>query len=64
MAGVAVKARLESVITQVHFEDGAQVKRGDLLFTLDSRQIEAEIKKKGEGDFDALYNSGDTWVVE
>src|SRR5262245_45884826 len=45
MASVAIKARLETVITHLHFEDGAQVKRGDLLFTLDSRQIEAEINK-------------------
>ena len=45
IASVAIKARLETVITQVHFEDGAQVKRGDLLFTLDSRHIEAEMKK-------------------
>ena len=29
-----------------------------------TEQIEAETKKKGEGDFDVLYNSGDTWVVE
>ena len=36
---VAIKARLETVITEVHFEDGAEVKQGDLLFTLDSRQI-------------------------
>lgn len=45
IASVAVKPRLESVITAVHFSDGAQVKQGDLLFTLDSRQIEAEIKR-------------------
>ncbi len=42
---VAIKARLETVITDVHFADGAEVKEGDLLFTLDSRQIEAEIKR-------------------
>ncbi|RPI86914.1 MAG: 2-oxoacid:ferredoxin oxidoreductase subunit beta [Planctomycetaceae bacterium] len=29
-----------------------------------NRQLESEIKKKGTGDFDALFNSGDTWVVE
>jgi len=29
-----------------------------------NEQIEAEVKKRGEGDFDALFNSGDTWVVE
>ena len=27
-------------------------------------QIEAAIAKQGEGDFDALFNSGDTWTVE
>lgn len=42
---VAIKARLETMITEVHFEDGALVKEGDLLFTLDGRQIEAEIKR-------------------
>ena len=45
MASVAIKARLETVIIHVHFEDGSQVQRGQLLFTLDSRQIEAEIRK-------------------
>jgi RND family efflux transporter MFP subunit len=45
IANVAIKARLESVITQVHFQDGAEVKQGDLLFTLDSRQLEAEIRR-------------------
>jgi 2-oxoglutarate ferredoxin oxidoreductase subunit beta len=29
-----------------------------------SRQVEAAIAKSGEGNFDALFNSGDTWVVE
>jgi RND family efflux transporter MFP subunit len=45
IASVAVKARLETVITGVHFEDGASVKQGDLLFTLDSRQIETEMRR-------------------
>lgn len=45
IASVAIKARLESVITEVNFRDGAMVNAGDLLFTLDSRQIEAEIKR-------------------
>jgi membrane fusion protein, multidrug efflux system len=42
---VGIKARLETIITEVHFADGAEVKEGELLFTLDSRQIEAEIKR-------------------
>lgn len=43
MATVAIKARLESEIVSVHFEDGAAVKAGDLLFRLDSRSLEAQI---------------------
>lgn len=45
IASVAIKARLESIITKVHFQDGATVKAGDVLFTLDGRQLEAEIKR-------------------
>ncbi len=40
---VALKSRIETTIVGVHFEDGANVKEGDLLFTLDSRQIDAQI---------------------
>jgi len=29
-----------------------------------SQQVELAIKKHGEGNFDALFNSGDTWTVE
>jgi len=43
MASVAVKPRIDSEITGVHFSDGAFVKRGDLLVTLDSRALEAQI---------------------
>ena len=40
IASVAVKPRVDSEIVGVHFRDGATVKTGDLLFTLDSRAIE------------------------
>src|SRR5215471_8744891 len=43
MASVAVKPRIDSEIIGIHFSDGAFVKRGDLLVTLDSRSIEAQI---------------------
>lgn len=43
ISSVALKSRVETTITGVHFEDGARVKEGDLLFTLDSRQIDAQI---------------------
>jgi RND family efflux transporter MFP subunit len=45
IASVAIKAQLDTTIVGVHFQDGARVEKGDLLFTLDCRQIEAEIKR-------------------
>src|SRR5215468_1585092 len=45
MASVAVKTRIDTEITEVHFRDGATVKLGELLFTLDSRAIEAQIRQ-------------------
>lgn len=45
IASVAVKTRLDSEITAVHFKDGAIVKQGDPLFSLDGRSIEAQIKQ-------------------
>src|SRR6478736_3254990 len=45
ISSVALKSRLETTITAVHFEDGAKVNEGDLLFTLDSRQIDAQIEQ-------------------
>jgi RND family efflux transporter MFP subunit len=43
--GVAIKSRVDSEIVGVHFRDGAMEKQGDVLFTLDSRAIEAQIKQ-------------------
>ena len=43
IASVAIKARVDTTITEVHFRDGAEVKKSDLLFTLDGRAIEAQI---------------------
>src|SRR3954453_15242481 len=45
ISSVALKSRLETTIVAVHFADGAKVNEGDLLFTLDSRQIEAQIEQ-------------------
>src|SRR5947209_16990355 len=36
---------LDSEIVGVHFRDGATVKKGDLLFTLDSRALEAQVRQ-------------------
>jgi len=43
IASVAIKARVDTTIMAVHFRDGAEVKKGDPLFTLDGRAIEAQI---------------------
>jgi len=45
IASVAVKSRVDSEITGVHFRDGALVREGDLLFTLDSRTLEAQVRQ-------------------
>jgi RND family efflux transporter MFP subunit len=42
---VAIRSRLDSEMTGVHFHDGALVNKGDLLFTLDTRSLEAQIKQ-------------------
>lgn len=45
ISSVALKSRLETTIVSVHFEDGARVNEGDLLFMLDARQIDAQIEQ-------------------
>src|ERR1700758_3201218 len=45
ISSVALKSRVETTILSVHFEDGAKVSEGDLLFTLDARQIDAQIEQ-------------------
>src|SRR6185437_9603981 len=43
IASVALKARVDTNITEVHFADGAHVSKGEVLFTLDGRAIQAQI---------------------
>ncbi len=45
IASVALKSRLETQVMEVHFSDGSRVKEGDLLFTLDARALQAQIKQ-------------------
>jgi multidrug efflux system membrane fusion protein len=46
IASVAIKSRIDTEIVGVHFSDGAMVREGEVLFTLDSRAIEAQIKQQ------------------
>jgi membrane fusion protein, multidrug efflux system len=43
ISSVTLRSRVDSQITEVNFQDGARVAQGDVLFRLDSRQIEAQI---------------------
>jgi len=43
IANVAIKSRVDNEIVGVHFADGALVNKGDLLVTLDSRAISAQV---------------------
>jgi multidrug efflux system membrane fusion protein len=42
---VSVKSQIEGVLTRVHFKEGQDVKKGDLLFTIDPRPYEAALKQ-------------------
>lgn len=45
LSAVSVRSRVESQIMEVGFKDGEYVKKGDLLFRLDSRQLEAQLRQ-------------------
>lgn len=42
---VEVRARINGYIQGIHFKPGAQVKKGDLLFTIDARPFEAQVAR-------------------
>jgi multidrug efflux system membrane fusion protein len=43
IATIMVKSRIDGEIAQVHFEEGQEVKEGDILFTLDDRAARAQL---------------------
>ncbi|MGE4371765.1 MAG: efflux RND transporter periplasmic adaptor subunit [Xanthobacter sp.] len=45
MVTVPIRARVAGTVERVDFEDGAQVKAGELLFTLDPRVMDAQIRQ-------------------
>ena len=42
---IAVKSQVGGELTEVHFREGDFVKKGDVLFTIDRRLLEAEVKQ-------------------
>src|ERR1700752_1330375 len=40
---VDVKARVTGFLLKVHFQGGEEVRQGDLLYTIDSRESQAEL---------------------
>ena len=42
---VSIRSQVAGAITKVHFQEGQDVKTGDLLFTIDTRPFEATLKQ-------------------
>src|SRR5262245_22269490 len=42
---VSIQPQVSGRITQIHFADGANVSKGQLLFTIDPRPFEASLKQ-------------------
>lgn len=47
METVDLKPRVSGYITEVHFQAGALVKKGDVLFTIDQRPFETKLRSTG-----------------
>jgi len=45
MTSIDIRSRIEGMLTGVFFQQGQEVKRGDLLFTIDSKPYEAALKE-------------------
>ena len=41
---VSIQPQVSGRITKIHFTDGANVKKGDMLFTIDTRPFEANLQ--------------------
>ena len=53
---VDIRPLVSGTLTQVHFKDGALVKKGDLLFTIDPRPYEAQVER---AEASAAYTAAD-----
>ncbi len=46
---IGISARVEGYLEGIHFKEGFPVKKGDLLYTLESQQFEADVAAKMSG---------------
>ncbi|WP_019937744.1 efflux RND transporter periplasmic adaptor subunit [Bordetella sp. FB-8] len=53
---VDIRPLVSGTLAQVHFKDGALVKKGDLLFTIDPRPYEAQVER---AEASAAYTAAD-----
>lgn len=60
---VAVRSRITGYIQEVHFAQGAEVRKGDLLVTIDPRPIQARVAK-AEADIAAIASRIDLARLE
>jgi pyruvate/2-oxoglutarate dehydrogenase complex dihydrolipoamide acyltransferase (E2) component len=63
LASVAVKPRLETEISEVHFADGAEVKAGQPLYALESEKSVQEIEAPTSGTLKIMVSIGATYKV-
>ena len=45
LSTVSIRAQVTGTLTEIHFKEGQDVKKGDILFTIDSRPLEAALKQ-------------------
>jgi len=43
---IAIRARVEGYLEEIHFKEGSHVNKGDVLYTLESQQYEAAVAEK------------------
>ena len=55
---VEVRARVSGYLEKVHFKEGKEVKKGDLLFTIDQRPYRAEFER-AEAEFDRAQSQAE-----
>lgn len=46
---IAISARVEGYLEGIHFDEGSRVKKGELLYVLESQQFEADVAAKMSG---------------